>query len=167
MGVQVINIFTIGRAIEITAASFNVTREALNGKDDTEPLRSIRGMTMLVARHATGKSYAQIGRALGGRDHSTIWKAIHRAREKCGLSPWFRERATQLILQAIFEVHPKPIELYDIRGLPSAYPSDINGQPMLPWNIADFSTPNDEQSQSATVIQPQEGAMSSVERIEA
>jgi hypothetical protein len=71
---------------------FEVPEDVLTGPLRRAPIVEARHAAMYLARDLTGRSYPQIGRALGKRDHSTV---IHGC-QKCALTierdPLFRAR---------------------------------------------------------------------------
>lgn len=57
---------------ELTCARFGVTLTALQAQTRVHSLAHPRQIAMHLARHFTGKSLPEIGRAFGGRDHTTV-----------------------------------------------------------------------------------------------
>ncbi|WP_210168170.1 helix-turn-helix domain-containing protein [Rhodopseudomonas sp. AAP120] len=49
----------------------------------------VRAAACLLARELTGKTYPQLGRILGGRDHTTIMNAVERAEQMLATDPDF------------------------------------------------------------------------------
>jgi chromosomal replication initiator protein len=69
---------TLKQIIAIAARYFNVTQAALTGPSRRTSLVHARNIIVHLARRLTSLSYAEIGRALGGRDHTTIMHADRR-----------------------------------------------------------------------------------------
>lgn len=67
--------------IAVTARYFAVTQAALVGPSRRSSLVAARNAAVGLARRLTSLSYADIGRALGGRDHTTIMHAERRLAE--------------------------------------------------------------------------------------
>jgi hypothetical protein len=133
----------------------------LTGRDSSQPLRAIRGIAMVVARQATGRPMKAIGKAFGGRDHSTVVSLINLLRRRILLSPWLLGRCTRLILEVVAQADPDA-ELYEIGGMPSVHCPD-----MLIFNASTYPRLRDDQLQPATVNPVDVGPLFSVERIEA
>lgn len=72
-----------------TAHVFGVTVEDLKGTDRTVKYVYPRHVCGYLGKRLTSLSYPQIGRALGGRDHSTIIHAYHRTEERAARDPEF------------------------------------------------------------------------------
>ena len=58
--------------VRIVAVHFNLTPDDLLGSVRSQPIAHARQVAMYLLREENGLSYAQIGRELGGRDHSTV-----------------------------------------------------------------------------------------------
>jgi chromosomal replication initiator protein len=67
----------IADVIEVVADHFGFTVDQLKSKRRTQDLARARQMAMHLARELTGASLNQIGRAFGGRDHSTVAHACN------------------------------------------------------------------------------------------
>jgi chromosomal replication initiation ATPase DnaA len=72
----------------------------VSSRDITEPGRfphiyQARAAVILAARKS-GRKYAEIGRAVGGRDGATIKHACRRASDMCERDPAFRASVEQL-----------------------------------------------------------------------
>jgi hypothetical protein len=68
--------FTVRTIIEVAAAHFKTTAEALRSHSRTLPLVRQRQVAAFVARQTTARSLPFIGKKMGGRDHSTILHAV-------------------------------------------------------------------------------------------
>jgi chromosomal replication initiator protein len=69
---------TLKQIIAVTARYFNVTQAALTGPSRRTSLVHARNIVVHLVRRLTALSYAEIGRALGGRDHTTVMHADRR-----------------------------------------------------------------------------------------
>jgi chromosomal replication initiator protein len=69
---------TLKQIIAVTARYFNVTQAALTGSSRRTSLVYARNIIVHLARRLTSLSYAEIGRGLGGRDHTTAMHADRR-----------------------------------------------------------------------------------------
>ena len=67
--------------IREVAAAHGLSVADLTGPRHIHRFVLARHEAMWRCRHETGQSFPQIGRALGGRDHSTIWHGV-RAHEQ-------------------------------------------------------------------------------------
>lgn len=68
------------QVVSVVARYHSVTQAALCSNSRRKSLVQARGVVVHLARTLTDLSYAQIGRALGGRDHSTIMHAARTIR---------------------------------------------------------------------------------------
>lgn len=88
--------------VAVTARYFGVTQAALVGPSRRRSLVHARGMAVRLARTLSGCSFAEIGRVLGGRDHTTIINANRRMKQQLENEPVARSDFQRLsrILQA-------------------------------------------------------------------
>lgn len=63
---------TVDEVINMTGAHFGLAPEALLGKKRDKPVALARHVAMYLMREEMDASWTDIGRALGGRDHSTV-----------------------------------------------------------------------------------------------
>jgi len=80
----------IADVIEVVADYFDFTVDQLKSKRRTQDLARARQVAMHLARELTGASLNQIGRALGGRDHSTVSHACQTIKTLVEKDPRFR-----------------------------------------------------------------------------
>jgi chromosomal replication initiator protein len=73
--------------LAVTARYFGITQAALTGPSRRTSLVTARNIVVHLARRFTDLSYAEIGRALGGRDHTTIMHADRRLAEQLASDP--------------------------------------------------------------------------------
>jgi chromosomal replication initiator protein len=66
------------RILVAVSERFGVKVEALCGQRRTHTIAQPRQVAMYLMRHFTDLSLAEIGRAFGGRDHSTVFYACER-----------------------------------------------------------------------------------------
>ena len=64
--------------IESVASSFQMTPEDLTGRKRDRETALARQVAMFLLHQETGSSLAQVGEALGGRDHSTVTHALRK-----------------------------------------------------------------------------------------
>ncbi len=64
--------------IAATAALFGVKPEEITGNSRKRPIATARQVAMYVMRELTELSYPQIGRAFGGKDHTTVMHGVQR-----------------------------------------------------------------------------------------
>ena len=76
--------FTLKQIIAVVARYFSVTQAAMCSPARRKSLVYARGIAIHLARSLTDLSYAQIGQALGRRDHSTIMHASRTIEKKLG-----------------------------------------------------------------------------------
>src|SRR5262249_7841023 len=68
----------VERIVSAVAEYFAVSVEAMHGKGREKVVSSARAVAMHLARQHTGMSFPEIGRALGGKNHSTVIAACQR-----------------------------------------------------------------------------------------
>jgi chromosomal replication initiator protein len=82
--------------IAVTARYFTVTQAALTGPSRRTSLVQARNIIVHLARQLTDLSYAEIGRQLGGRDHTTIMHADRRLAEQREHDPAIQQALDEL-----------------------------------------------------------------------
>jgi chromosomal replication initiator protein len=82
--------------VALTARYFGVTQAALVGPSRRSSLVAARNVAAYLARRLTDHSYAQIGRALGGRDHTTIMHAERRLADQLAADPASQQAVDEL-----------------------------------------------------------------------
>ena len=80
----------IADVIDVAAGHFEFTVDQFKSKRRTQDLARARQVAMHLARELTGASLNQIGRAFGGRDHSTVSHACNLVKELARDDPRFR-----------------------------------------------------------------------------
>ena len=68
----------IGEILDAAAQEFGVEREALVARDRRPPVATARQVAMYLARELTEHSLPEIGRGIGGRNHTTVLHAVNR-----------------------------------------------------------------------------------------
>jgi len=68
--------------LNVVAGFFNMPKETLQGQRRDKPSSQARQMAMYLLREELQCSWTQIGRELGGRDHSTILHGYHKIAEE-------------------------------------------------------------------------------------
>jgi chromosomal replication initiator protein len=68
----------ISEIVDATAREFGVERESLLARDRRPTVATARQVAMFLARELTDHSLPEIGRGLGGRNHTTVLHAINR-----------------------------------------------------------------------------------------
>jgi len=81
---------TPGPIVEAVAKSFQLTPSDLKSKKRDKETTLARHLAMYLIRQETNCSLAQIGRELGGRDHSTITHAYGKIASGIEASPYLR-----------------------------------------------------------------------------
>jgi chromosomal replication initiator protein len=77
-------------------AAYGVSLEALPGATKSRPLVIARQVGMYLSRKLTGSTYAAIGGAFGGRDHSTVIYACRKVRAEIRRNRVFAERIVEI-----------------------------------------------------------------------
>lgn len=86
--------------ITAVAAAFGIPPEELLGPSRTRHVVDARQVAMYVLRETRGLSYAAIGAALGGRDHTTAMHAVEQVRARMAERPALRGRVERLLAGA-------------------------------------------------------------------
>jgi chromosomal replication initiator protein len=73
--------------LAVTARYFGLTQAAISSKSRRTSLVQARNVVVHLARRMTDLSYTEIGRALGGRDHTTIMHADQHLAERLATDP--------------------------------------------------------------------------------
>ena len=82
--------------LAVTARYFAVTQAALTGPSRRSSLVAARNIVVHLARRLTTLSYADVGRALGNRDHTTIMHAQRRLAEQLSADPVTQQTIDEL-----------------------------------------------------------------------
>lgn len=82
--------------IAVTARFFSVTQAALIGPSRRTSLVEARNVAVHLARRLTNLSYADVGRGLGRRDHTTIMHAERRLAERLAHDPMTQQAVDEL-----------------------------------------------------------------------
>lgn len=69
---------TVNKVIDLAASYFDVRREDLLGKSRQRQITLARQVAMTLCRVHLEKSLPEIGRAFGGRDHSTVLASVRK-----------------------------------------------------------------------------------------
>jgi chromosomal replication initiator protein len=78
------------------SAQFGLTPEELVSTARAPRVAQPRQLAMYLARELTGQSLPAIGRAFGGRDHTTVLHAVRRAEKRVAEDPSYRTSVQQL-----------------------------------------------------------------------
>jgi chromosomal replication initiator protein len=82
--------------LAVTARYFGIAQATLTSKSRRASLVQARSVVVHLARRLTDLSYAEIGRVLGGRDHSTIMHADQRFGERLASDPAMQQAVDEL-----------------------------------------------------------------------
>ena len=77
-------------------AAYSVSPRAMPGAAKSRPLVLARQVGMYLSRKLTGSTYASIGDAFGGRDHSTVIYACRKVRAEMRRNREFAERIVEI-----------------------------------------------------------------------
>lgn len=86
----------IGPLIERAAWIFGVTPDLIVGRSRAARHSRARAAVAWAARQ-NGRSYSQIGRVIGGRDHTTMIHHVQRAEQRCERDPAYRAKCEALL----------------------------------------------------------------------
>jgi chromosomal replication initiator protein len=78
------------------AEAWGVTPEMLQSKKRTKDLTVPRQVAMYLIKETLGTSLVEIGKAFGGRDHSTVIHSISKVEEDMAADAGFRRRVDEI-----------------------------------------------------------------------
>nr|MBA2573029.1 chromosomal replication initiator protein DnaA [Gemmatimonadota bacterium] len=78
------------------AEAWGVTPEMLQSKKRTKDLTVPRQVAMYLIKEMLGSSLVEIGKAFGGRDHSTVIHSISKVEADMAADPGFRRRVEEI-----------------------------------------------------------------------
>ena len=84
------------KVIELVAKEWQVTVDALVGRDRSKKIAQPRQVAMYLLRKETDSSLPQIGEALGGRDHTTVMYAIDKISSEIETKTDLRKRVVNV-----------------------------------------------------------------------
>lgn len=87
---------TISAIQQFVAKEWAVTPEGLRSKTRTNTLTIPRQVAMLLTRELLGTQLIEIGKAFGGRDHSTVIHSINKTSQAMISDPSFKTRVNRL-----------------------------------------------------------------------
>ncbi len=85
-----------GLVIEAVAVSFQLTAQDLKSRKRDKETALARQVAMYLLRKETNRPLAQIGKELGGRDHSTVLHACEKMASDVEASPYLRRKITDI-----------------------------------------------------------------------
>ncbi len=88
--------FSPAEIIYATAAFFDLTAEDLLGHSRKRPIATARQIAMYVVRELTELSYPAIGRAFGGKDHTTVMHSVEKVQSSMSTSVEVFQQVDQL-----------------------------------------------------------------------
>lgn len=94
---------TMPKLIDFAATAYGLTAADVRSARRDRPIATARWAVMWAARHGTDLSFPQIGRKLGGRDHTTVMHGVARATELRDGDEKFR-----LVCDALLELLDDP-----------------------------------------------------------
>lgn len=88
---------SLKQILRVVGRYFSVTQAALASPSRRKSLVYARCVAIYLARRLTKLSYAEIGRGLGGRDHTTVIHGEGRILDRLGCDPQTQETIDQLL----------------------------------------------------------------------
>jgi len=92
---------SLASVIRTTARQLGLPPEHLVGPGRQRSIAQARSLAMYLSRQLTGRSLGDIGRALGGRDHSTVIHGIRNATSRLRHDPGFAADATTIAAELL------------------------------------------------------------------
>jgi len=90
-------IITIEQIQRKTADFFTVKLSDMRAKNRTKAIAFPRQIAMYLARQLTHASLAEVGRAFGGKDHTTVLHAVEKIQRLLQEDPKFKKTLDSLI----------------------------------------------------------------------
>jgi chromosomal replication initiator protein len=87
---------SIAQIVEASAEQFGVRAESLLARDRRGDVAAARQVAMYLARELTEHSLPEIGRGIGGRNHTTVLHAINRISAALRTDPVIRSAVDKL-----------------------------------------------------------------------
>ena len=87
---------TVKDIVKATAAESGLHVRELLSKSQFRPIAWPRQTAMMAARALTDASFPEIGRWMGGRDHSTIIYGARTAAARCEADPYWADMAKRV-----------------------------------------------------------------------
>ena len=87
---------SISEILDAAAGEFGVKREAILARDRRPDVAQARQIAMYMARELTTHSLPEIGRGIGGRNHSTVVHAVNRVTAAIDTDPTVRTAVDNL-----------------------------------------------------------------------
>jgi chromosomal replication initiator protein len=84
------------KVVDLVARAFNVSAERLLGRDRSRAVALPRQIAMYLLRQEANISLPQIGKELGGRDHSTVMYAINKVSDLLERDDRLRRQVVQI-----------------------------------------------------------------------
>ena len=86
----------LSEILDAAAQEFGVQRESLLARDRRPPVATARQVAMYLARELTEHSLPEIGRGIGGRNHTTVLHAVNRISAAMRTDPAVRSAVDNL-----------------------------------------------------------------------
>ena len=86
----------LSEILDAAAQEFGVERESLLARDRRPPVATARQVAMYLARELTEHSLPEIGRGIGGRNHTTVLHAVNRISAAVRTDPAVRNAVDNL-----------------------------------------------------------------------
>lgn len=84
-------------ALDQTSKLFEITPSAIVGSNKRRAVVVPARQALCAAlRRATAATVVELGKFIGGRDHSTIIHHVERAEERAKADPWYAEAIAQI-----------------------------------------------------------------------
>jgi chromosomal replication initiator protein len=87
---------SLSEIVDAATQEFGVPREAMLGRDRRREVSRARQVAMYLARELTEHNLTEIGRGIGGRDHTTVLHAINQIGSAVHSDPVVRARVENL-----------------------------------------------------------------------
>lgn len=82
---------------ELVAVSYGARPRIMTQQGNSQPAAWIRQIAMYLTREITGRSYPEIGRAFGNRDHTTVIHAVRLVKKRIAEDPQVAEEIAAFV----------------------------------------------------------------------
>lgn len=88
---------SVARIVRHTARRYGMAPTVLTGSGRSRSAVEVRNLAMYLARRLTGRSFGSIGKAFGGRDHTTVMRGIRGVEERIAADASFATDVERLV----------------------------------------------------------------------
>ena len=87
----------IDRILDIVTAEYNISIEDIKGKKRTANITIPRQIAMYICREYLNESFAKIGGAFGGKDHTTVMHSVFKIEKEIKINSDLKNQIDKII----------------------------------------------------------------------